>query len=431
MLSNFTIKGNKIVLKNTGEYFGAIHDFEYNIGDKLYEFATMNYEDFDKLKTIYTQLIELTCYAKETDSKEENMDCFFKMFQIVRACLEFSPYTHFYTQVLIDIIVKTYNSNTFRSDLLFKSQVGVLIEDSKYYPNEIFEEMEEDEYTPEILLIKWNEELEKVSNKKHNEYMNFFETIRDLLIENLIEKKTDLKERLELISKYSNNTLVRNLSVPEKLFLYETKKVFDLDYFNTKPAHSLFLDTKFKIKYICDNELSREEKKLDVDKIVEIIKEKNIIAEKVYELENAEEQIRFELFKIIENNFVINKCENCGRLFIPITSSNNPNQKGRNDQKYCNNLYLDTGKTCKEIGASNKYKEKVDDSDILKEFKKEYKKMYGRHYNHPKEFKEKQFKEWSKKAVQLRDSFNDNQIEEFKIELYNLSNKYFINGNKG
>ena len=40
-----------------------------------------------------------------------------------------------------------------------------------------------------------------------------------------------------------------------------------------------------------------------------------------------------------ENNFIINKCENCGRLFIPITSSNNPNQKGRNDQKYCNNLF--------------------------------------------------------------------------------------------
>lgn len=53
--------------------------------------------------------------------------------------------------------------------------------------------------------------------------------------------------------------------------------------------------------------------------------------------------------------------------------------------------------------------------------------MYGRHYNHPKDFKEKQFKEWSKKAVTLRDSYNDNQIEEFKKELYNLSNKYFTN----
>ena len=63
------------------------------------------------------------------------------------------------------------------------------------------------------------------------------------------------------------------------------------------------------------------------------IKEKNIVAEEVYELENSEEQIRFELFKVIQNNFVINKCENCGRLFIPATTNNNPYQKARNEQK--------------------------------------------------------------------------------------------------
>ena len=70
---------------------GALGNYEYNIGDKLYEFAIMNREDFYKLKDIYTQLIELVCYAKETDSEDENMDCFFKMFQIVSACLNFSP----------------------------------------------------------------------------------------------------------------------------------------------------------------------------------------------------------------------------------------------------------------------------------------------------------------------------------------------------
>lgn len=385
----------------------------------------MSYEDFDKLKAMYTQLIELVCYSKETDSEDEKIDCFLKMFQIVRACLKFSPYTHFYTQVLIDIIVKTYNTKVFRSDLLFKSQIGVFIEETKYSPNDFFSELEEDEYTTQILLMKWVQEIDKISNKKHNVYMKFFETIRDLLIDNLIEKKADLKERLELISKYSNNSLVRNLSVPEKLFLYETKRVFDIHYVNTKPAHALFLDTKFKTKYICDTELSFEERRLDVEKIVEIIKEKHIVAEEVYELQNTEEQIRFELFKVIQNNFTINKCENCGRLFIPTTTSNNPNQKGRNDQKYCNSLYLNTGRTCKEIGALNKQKEKVQNSAILKEFNREYKRMHGLHYNHIKKFKEKQFKEWSVKARGLRDSYTDEQIENFKIELKKLSDMYW------
>ena len=255
--------------------------------------------------------------------------------------------------------------------------------------------------------------------------MEYFETIRDLLINNFIEKKSDLKERLELISKYSQNSTVKNLSTNERLYLYEAKRVFDIHYVNTNPAHALFLDTKFKTKYICNKELSLQEKRLDVEDVANLIKEKHIMAEEVYELVNAEEQIRFELFKIVQNNFTINKCENCGKLFIPITTSKNKNQKGRNDQKYCNNLYLDTGKTCREIGALNKQKEKVQKSPILKEFQREYKRMHALHYNHTKEFSEKKFKEWSKKAHKLKDNYNDNQIEDFKVKLKNLSNLYW------
>lgn len=208
--------------------------------------------------------------------------------------------------------------------------------------------------------MKWVQEIDKISNKKHNGYMKFFETIRDLLIENFIEKKTDLKERLELISKYSNNSLVRNLSVPEKLFLYETKRVFDIHYVNIKPAHALFLYTKFKTKYICDEELSVRERTLDVEEIVKLIKSKNLKTEQVYELENTEEQIR-----------------------------------------------------------------KVQNSPILIEYNREYKRMHGLHYNHQKKFTEKKFKEWSKKARELRDKFSDNQLEQFKIELKKLSDMYW------
>ena len=331
-----------------GEFFGATHDFEYNIGDKLYEFAIMSYEDFDKLKTIYTQLIELVCTAKESNTMDEKLDCFFKMFQIVRACLEFSPYTHFYTQVLIDIIVKTYNSKVFRTDLLFKSQIGVFIENPKYYAKEFYEDLEENTYTIELILHEFTDNIEKVSTKKHNEYIKYFETIRDLLIENLMEKKTDLKKRIELISKYSNNSIVRNLSTEERLYLYEAKRVFDIHYLNTNPAHAIFLDTKFKTKYVCNKGLSLQERRLDVDDVVKLI-----------------------------------------------------------------------------IGALNKQKEKVQNSSILKEYNREYKRMHGLHYNHTKKFKEKQFKEWSEKARELRDTYTNEQIEDFKIELKKLSDLYW------
>ena len=385
----------------------------------------MDNKEFDRLKNMYSQLIELVSTAKESDIMDEKLDCFFKMFQIVRACLEFSPYTHFYTQVLIDIIVKTYNTKVFRSDLLFKSDIGCFIENPEYSPNKFFEELEENEYNINLIMHEFTQKIEKVSKKRHKEYMDFFETIRDLLIKDFMKKKSDLKERLELISKYSQKTTVKSLSTNERLYLYEVKRVFDIHYVNTNPAHALFLDTKFKIKYICNSELSLQEKRLEVDDVVSLIKEKHLMAEEVYELANTEEQIRFELFKIIQNNFTINKCENCGKLFIPVTTSKNKNQKGRNDQKYCNNLYLDTGKTCREIGALNKRKEKVQKSPILKEFQREYKRMHGLHYNHTKEFSEKKFKEWSKKAHKLMNIYTDEQVQEFKTKLNELSNMYW------
>lgn len=426
MLSNFTIRNNKIVLKNSGEFFGSLKDFEYPIGDKLYEFAIMDFEDFEKLRDYYTQLIDLICTSKECNSQEEQISYYLEMLYYVKEILQFSPYTHFYTQTLIDIIIKTYNSGIFRTDLLFKYKIPVFIENRKYNQDERFEEISEDEYVVETCLYNWIKKIDKVSKKQHKEYIEFFYTIRDLLIDNFMEKKSDLKRRLELISEYSNNSLVRNLSVEDRIYLYEAKRVFDLYYVNTKPSHSVFLDTKFTSKYIYDTELSIQEKRLDVEDILKLMKEKNVKVEEVFEIDNPEDQIRFEIFKVIQNNFTINKCENCGRLFIPVTSSNNPNQKGRNDQKYCNNLYKDTGKTCKEIGAINKRKDKVKNSLILQEYNREYKRIHGLHYNHPKKYKEKKFKEWSKKARKSRDSYTDEQIEDFKIQLKYLSD-YFLN----
>ncbi len=425
MTSNFTLNNNKIILKNGGEFFGSTLDFEYNIGDKLYDFAIMENDEFDKLKILYTELINIVCSNKECNGMDKKVNFLFEMFHKVQECLNFSPYTHFYTQTLIDIIIKTYNSGVFRSDLLFKNNIGVYIDNTEYTPNEIFEEIEENHYVLQTIMYEWTTEIDKISKKKHNKYIKFFETIKDYLIKDLINQKSDLKERLELISEYSNNSFVRNLSNEERLYLYEAKDVFDLHYLNTNPAHALFLDTKFVTKYICNADITFKEKQLSVEELIDVMHTKNIYVEEVYEINNCEEQIKFELFKVIQNNFTINKCENCGKLFIPITSSNNPNQKGRNDQKYCNNLYKDTGKTCKEIGALNKRKEKVENSTILQEYNREYKRMHRAHYTHTKEFKEKKFKEWSKKARGLRYTYTDEQIEEFKIKLKELSNLYW------
>ncbi len=265
----------------------------------------------------------------------------------------------------------------------------------------------------------------KLPENEHNEYLDFFIKIKKLLLENFITKQKDLKQRLEAISEYSNNPLVMNLGIDQRLFFYEAKRVFNLNYVETNPSPSIFLDTNFKTKYV-SRVVTREHQKSNTEDLVSLINENHLYVEKVIEIDNIDDQIKFELLTIIENNFVINKCENCGKLFIPVTSSKNKEQKGRTDQKYCDNIYLNTGKTCKQIGALNKRKEKVENSPILSEYKREYRRMHGAlHYNHQKQFTEKKFKDWSKKAKKLTSKFIDEQVEEFKLELKKLSQKYW------
>ena len=54
----------------------------------------------------------------------------------------------------------------------------------------------------------------------------------------------------------------------------------------------------------------------------------------------------------------INTCANCGKLFIPTSKSN---------EIYCDNPLLDNpSRTCKNIGADKKYKEKMREDEITK-----------------------------------------------------------------
>ena len=120
MISNFKIQDNKIFIKNRGEFYGNPYPFIYDIGNKLYEFAIMDSNNFEKLNTLYDELINLVCDLKECNNKKKHDKLLDTLLNKVEECLYFSPYTHFYTQTLIDIIVKTYDFEVYRTDLLFK-----------------------------------------------------------------------------------------------------------------------------------------------------------------------------------------------------------------------------------------------------------------------------------------------------------------------
>lgn len=399
-----------------GEYYGYLNDFEYNIGEKLFEFITMDYDDIDKLKELYSELIQVVADGKLNN---KGYDLYCDINNILQKCLDFSPYTHFYNQILVDIIIKTYNMNLIRSDLLIKNDIKFNYDEGfnkkETSIHELLLEKDEDKKNTTILVRDCFQKVSGITEKRNNNFLEFFNEVKDALTMDFKEKVNAYNKRITLMAEYSKDKIIRDLTPEQKIYLYESTGVFNLNYLNLSPTNTIFLDTAFKTKYIANGSLTKEEKRLDVLEMAKKIKEKNIEVQGIYELDNSEDQIRFELFKVIQNNFVIKKCTNCGRLFIPLKTG----------KQYCDNLYLNTGKSCAEIGATKKHKEKISDSLILKEFQREYKRMYGLHYNNSKKFTEAKFKKWSKQARELRDKNTDDKIEDFKEELKNLSKIYY------
>ena len=188
MTGNFMIKDDKIVIHNRGAMYGSIFSYFYDIGNKLYEFAIMDSKDFEKINTLCDEIINIVCTLKECDDENTHDEYMDKLFEAVDESIRFCPYTYFYTQALIDIIVKTYNSEEFRSDLLFKYKFRVLIKERKYYPNENYVEMPE---TPLIfeMMVYFLHSNGPLSETEHSEYYEFFITIKSLLMEEFKTKK--------------------------------------------------------------------------------------------------------------------------------------------------------------------------------------------------------------------------------------------------
>lgn len=67
----------------------------------------------------------------------------------------------------------------------------------------------------------------------------------------------------------------------------------------------------------------------------------------------------FTLMKIIESEFKLNRCQNCGNFFIPTV---------RSDEIYCNKIFQN-GRTCKQVG----YENKMNSDEIMKAYRRTYK----------------------------------------------------------
>ena len=132
-----------------------------------------------------------------------------------------------------------------------------------------------------------------------------------------------------------------------------------------------------------------------------------------YEIKDIFSLISLDFVNIQSKNIQIKQCENCKQYFIPAK---------RSDEIYCDRIYKN-GKTCKELG----YSEKVKDNAFMLAYTKARKTQHARiRYNsHIPDYKEKHYESWKKAAEQARDKFQaENDINGFEKWLNEHKNSF-------
>lgn len=123
------------------------------------------------------------------------------------------------------------------------------------------------------------------------------------------------------------------------------------------------------------------------------------------------ELLQYDYFKALQSEHTIRICNNCKRAFLQTT---------KHHTIYCDNIAPEyTDKTCREVGALNKQKEKIENSPIHQLYKRCYKKLNQRYNRGTITLDE--FNELIIKIVDLRDETLSGTID--TIEYENLINQ--------
>lgn len=116
------------------------------------------------------------------------------------------------------------------------------------------------------------------------------------------------------------------------------------------------------------------------------------------------------MFLFYNRKETVCECELCNRYFIP---------KTKKKTLYCDRVFKD-GKTCKQIGPTQKYKTLAENDIVLKTFEKEKNKMYKRMERTssfgetPKSISYDEYVDWLNKAINAKNMYLNNELTEIE-----------------
>ncbi|MBD5080667.1 MAG: hypothetical protein HDT44_02760 [Ruminococcaceae bacterium] len=109
----------------------------------------------------------------------------------------------------------------------------------------------------------------------------------------------------------------------------------------------------------------------------------------------------YDFFNGIKQNYVPNRCRNCGKFFLI---------KGSWYYTYCDRkLRKEPSKTCRDVGSKRRYDDKCKNDPVWQTYNRAYKAHYARYMK--KKMTVSEFEEWSRFASEIRDRALAGEIE--------------------
>lgn len=180
-------------------------------------------------------------------------------------------------------------------------------------------------------------------------YNHFNKEIRNILKQfntrvELLEFQHKLRNCITFVFQYKTYTE----SYDNQFKDYIKNNIYD-SISNEKSKISIFIDTEI-------NELHNNYEKVNKS----LLKDFGYIHD-IYRLTSISQllYIMLKTFTLF-SSLPIRQCQNCGKFFMA---------QNRKDELYCGNIYMDTGKTCKQIGAMEKYVHKLEKEPIIALYK--------------------------------------------------------------
>ena len=118
----------------------------------------------------------------------------------------------------------------------------------------------------------------------------------------------------------------------------------------------------------------------------------SILCEEI-KFDDLQSFLYFDFFNGIRNNYIPNKCKNCGKYFLI---------QGGKYFSYCaRKLKDEPSKTCHDVGSRRRYDDKCKNDPIWQTYNRAYKAHYARYMK--KKMTISEFEEWSRFASEIRD----------------------------